>query len=278
MRKIAAKVMNGSLSKPNYRVVLRLVAVLACGLGPSMVWSPWAQAAGNVQASVANGNLTIAGDSRDNNIMVIQEFAAGQVRVAGRAGTTVNGERSLFAEGVTNDIDIEMRGGDDFVRVEVIPGANPIPGDLRIDTGKQDDIIELLGVTVAAETRIDTGDGNDIVFIDGVFSPREEFVRSDFASKFAVETGDKEDLVEINHATFRGEVDVKLGSGIDAACSHASEYQSLDNTSFDGGEPSESPGDGFFELVIELADAVIDFEEFPDDCAFLGGRVSSFGF
>jgi hypothetical protein len=42
---------------------------------------------------------------------------------------------------------------------------------------------------------------------------------------------------------------------------------------FDGGGPSGFPGVGFHELAIELADAVVDFEEFPDDCAFLGGRV-----
>jgi hypothetical protein len=265
--------MNGARSKPNYGAAVRLVAVLACGLGPSMAWSPWAQAAGNVQASVANGDLIISGDSRNNNIIVIQEFAAGQVRVIGRAGTTVNGERGIFAEGVTNDIDIAMRGGDDFVRVEVIPGANPIPGDLRINTGRQDDVVELLGVTVSAETQINTGSGNDIIFIDGVFSHTEAFVRSDFTGRFAVEAGDEEDLLEMNHATFRGEVDVNLGNGIDAACSHASEFQDLDNTSFDGGAPHAFPGDGFYELVIDLADAIVDFEEFPDDCAFLGGRV-----
>jgi hypothetical protein len=230
-----------------------------------MAWAPSAQAEGNVQASVADGNLIITGDGRDNNIIVIQETSS--VRVAGRAGTTVNRERILFeTEGV--DVNIEMRGGDDFVRVEVVPGFDmAIPGDLQIDTGKQDDMIELLGIAVAGETRIDTGDGNDIVFIDGVFSPNEEFITSDFAGRFAVETGDKEDLVEINHAIFRGEVDVKLGSGIDGACSHASEYQNLDQTSFDGGEPPDD--DRFFNLV----GVVTNFEGGEDDdCSFLGGR------
>jgi hypothetical protein len=238
-----------------------------------MAWSPWAQAAGNVQASVEDGDLVITGDGRDNNIIVIQESVLGQVAVIGRAGTTVNRERRRFdLEGVAGDIDIEMRGGDDFVRIEVVPGFSvAIPGDLRIDTGKQDDIIELLGVTVAAETPIDTGDGNDIVFIDGVFTINDEFVRSDFAGKFAVETGDGEDLVEINHAIFRGEVNVKLGSGIDGVCSNASEYQSPDQTSFDGGEPSEGPGDEFVGLDRETQ-AVIGFEGEPDDCGFLGGR------
>lgn len=260
--------MNGNLNKPNYGVVMRLATVLACGLGASMAWAPSAQAAGDVQV-VTDGNLFITGDGRDNNIMVIADGST--VRVAGRAGTTVNRERLFDAE--VTDIDIEMRGGDDFLRVDVDPGFMAFPGDLEIDMGKQDDMIEFLGVAVAGETRIDTGDGNDIVFIDGVFSPSEEFIRSDFAGKFAVETGDDEDLVEINHAVFRGEVDVRVGNGIDGVCTQAaSEYQSLDQTSFDGGEPSEFPGDGFFELIDQLRGAVVNFEDHPDDCSFLGGR------
>lgn len=264
-----AKVMNGNLSSAIYGVAIRLAAVLIFGLGTSMVLAPWAQAAGNVQASVADGSLFILGDSHDNNIILIREFTF--IRVAGRGDTTVNRGRLFDAEGVTNIV-VEMRGGDDFLRVEVASGPDLAFPDLRIDMGRQDDMIELLGVRLAGETQIATGDGSDIVFIDGVFSAIEEFISSDFEHKFAVDTGRDRDLVEINHAIFRSEVDVRLGSGIDAVCTHASEYQSLDNTSFDGGEPDDFPGDGFFELVIQLEGAVIDFEEFPDDCSFLGGR------
>lgn len=261
--------MNGNLSNAIYGVAIRLAAVLIFGLGTSMVLAPWAQAAGNVQARVADGSLFISGDNRDNNIILIREFTF--IRVAGRGDTTVNRGRLFDSEGVTNIV-IEMRGGDDFLRVEVASGPDLAFPDLRIDMGTQDDVIELLGVRVAGETQIATGDGSDIVFIDGVFSAIEEFISSDFEHKFAANTGRDRDLVEINHAIFRSEVDVRLGSGIDAVCTHASEYQSLDNTSFDGGRPDDFPGDGFFELVIQLEGAVIDFEEVPDDCSFLGGR------
>lgn len=246
--------MNRTLSKPNYyRVVIRLVAVLAVGL--SLAWAPCAQAAGNVEVSVEDGDLIIRGDDRDNNIIV----TAGNV--TGRAGTTVNGG----GETVTDDIDIKMKGGDDFVRVDIVL----VSDDLKVSMGSGDDIIELLEVRVSDETQIATGDGNDIVFIDGVLSRSEEFIRSDFVDKFTVETGDDEDLVEINHAIFRDEVDVKLGSGIDGVCSHASEYQRPDETSFDGGEPA---GEEFF-LLVEVPVIVTGFEDgSPDDCSFLGGR------
>src|SRR4051812_7018872 len=105
--------MNTKLSQPNYRVIIGLLVVLTCGWGLSLAGMPAAQAAGDVQVSVENGNLIIRGDNRDNHIILTEHS------VTGRAGTTVNGERHIFIpEGVTNDINIEMKGGDDFVRVE----------------------------------------------------------------------------------------------------------------------------------------------------------------
>jgi hypothetical protein len=232
----------------------------------SLASAPWAPPAGDVQVSVENGNLVIRGDNHDNNIILTENG------ITGRAGTTINGERHIFIpEGVTNNVDINMKGGNDFLRIE-LPGTNfAIPHDLQISMGSGADIIELLQVKVPEETRIDTGDGNDIVFIDGVFNPNE-FVRSEFTGKFKLETGSGEDLFEFHHAIFQGEVDVKLGSGIDGACStEDSEFQMPDQASFNGGPPSGSPGDGFVAPSTEFTN-ITGFENFPDDCSFLGGR------
>ncbi len=240
------------------------VAVLA--FTGSLALSPLPQAAGNVQVSLENGNLLIQGDGHDNNIIVTENG------IAGRAGTTVNGERHIFIpEGVTGNIEIKMKGGNDFVRME-LPGTNfAVPHDLEIDMGSGADMIELLQVKVPEETRIDTGSGNDIVFIDGVFNPNE-FVRSEFTGKFKLETGNGEDIFEFHHAVFRDEVDVKLGSGIDGACStEDSDFQKPDQASFNGGPPNGFPGDGFVAPSIEFTN-ITGFENFPDDCSFLGGR------
>src|SRR5690349_18779556 len=118
--------MKGNQSKASSRA-LRLVAVLACGLGASittMAWAPGAQAAGNVQVRAAEGDLVITGDDHDNNIIVIREFTS--IRVAGRAQTTVNGGRSgqFDDPDATNDVVIQMKDGVDFVRVEVASGPN----------------------------------------------------------------------------------------------------------------------------------------------------------
>ncbi len=258
--------MNRKLSKPNDHVVIRLLVVLTFGLGLSMAWTPRAQAAGDVQVSVQNGNLIIRGDDQDNNIILTENS------VSGRADTTVNGERHIFIpEGVTKDVDIKMKGGNDFVRIE-LPGTNfAVPVNLKVGMGPGDDILELLQVKVPDETQIDTGSGNDIIFIDGVLGVNE-YINPDFMGKFKLEAGSGEDLFEFHHAIFRGEVDVRLGSGIDGACStEDSEFQMPDQARFDGGEPNGFPGDGFVAPSLEFTN-ITGFENFPDDCSFLGGR------
>jgi len=258
--------MNRKLSKPNYRVVIRLLVVLTCGLGLSMAWTLRAQAAGDVQVSVQDGNLIIRGDDQDNNIILTENS------VTGRAGTTVNGERHIFIpEGVTKDIDIKMKGGNDFVRIE-LPGTNfAVPGNLKVGMGSGADILELLQVKVPDETQIDTGSGNDIIFIDGVLGVNE-YINPDFTGKFTLDAGSGEDLLEFHHAIFRDAVDVNLGSGTDGACStEDSQFLMPDQADFNGGAPSGFPGDGFVAPSMEFTN-ITGFENFPDDCSFLGGR------
>jgi len=259
------KIMNTKLIRLDHRIVLRTVVILAFAV--SLASAPQTKPTGNVQVSVENGNLVIRGDNQDNNIIITESG------VSGRAGTTINGDDDhvFIPDGVTNDIDIIMKGGDDFVRVE-LPGSNfAIPHDLEISMGSGNDILELLQVRAPNETRIDTGNGHDIIFIDGVFRVGE-FITSDFTGKFKVKTGSGEDLFEFHNVIFRGEVDVKLGSGIDGVCSTpGSEFLMPEQVIFHGGPPGGVPGDGFVVPTIQFAN-VTGFEDFPDDCSFLGGR------
>ena len=246
--------------KLDYRAVMRLLAVLASALGLNLAWATWAQAAGNVEVREQDGVLIITGDDSDNNI-IIQEGGL----VTGRAGTTVNG----FVQGVIHDVIIRMRNGNDFVRIDAGPGTT-VFRNLKIEMGKGDDMIEILGVRIRDETRIDTGDGDDILLIDGVRTPFG-FSRSDFASKFTLHSGSGRDLFEFHNAVFEGEVDVRLGFGIDGACGFEdSEFQRPELVRFDGGPPSGLPGDGIVNAGLEFT--IVDFEDFPDDCSFLGGR------
>ena len=239
---------------------------------PLLLAAPLGQAAavenlpGNVQVTVENGDLVIRGDNGDNNIILIESG------VAGRAGTTVNGERRTFIpDGVTDDVRIEMKGGDDFVRIE-LPGTNfAIPHDLVINLGYGDDTLELLQTLAPHGTRIFAGYGNDVVFIDGVrrFS---QYFPSDFGGKFAITGGSGNDLLEFHNTIFRREVDVRLGIGNDGACStQNAEFLAPHLASFDGGGPSGFLGDGFVSPSLEFT-TLVNFEFFPDDCSFLGGR------
>jgi len=229
-----------------------------------------AQAAGNVDATLQNGDLIISGDDRDNNIIVIQECCS-TVIVKGRADTTINGSTSRFDTEVTHDIIIGLNDGNDFVRVEVVPGVGEIMNDLKIHSGHGDDTVELLGVTVQDDTAIETGDGDDVIFIDGVQEPNG-YQHPDFRGRFSVKAGSGQDLLEFHHAIFRGEVDVTMGNGIDGVCNtEDSDFLQPDQATFDGGPPNGFPGDGFVAPIIQLPH-IINFEEFPDDCSFLGGR------
>jgi hypothetical protein len=239
---------------------------------PLLLAAPLEQAAavenppGNVQVTVENGDLVIRGDNGDNNIILIESG------VAGRAGTTVNGEfRTFIPDGVTDDVRIEMKGGDDFVRIE-LPGTNfAIPDDLEIIMGYGDDTLELLQTRAPDATRIYTGYGNDVVLVDGVrrFS---EYFPTDFGGKFVLAAGAGNDLFEFHNTIFRGEVDVRLGIGIDGACAtQNSEFLAPHLASFDGGGPGGFPGDGFVSPSLEFT-SLLNFEFFPDDCSFLGGR------
>ena len=240
------------------------IAILA--LAGSLALSPLAAPGGKVQVSVENGNLIIQGDNRDNNIIVTEG------NITGRAGTTINGQRNIFPpEGVTGDIVINMKGGNDFVRIE-LPGSNfAVQHDLEINMGPGNDILELLQVRVPEETRIDTAGGHDIIFIDGVLGVND-YIRSEFIGRFQVETGSGEDLLEFHHTIFSAEVDVELGSEVDGACSTLdSEFLMPDQATFNGGPPSGFPGDEFVAPSTEFTN-IINFENFPDDCSHIGGR------
>ncbi len=252
-------------------VLPRFFALFALGVGLNLLLATFAQAKGNVELTLENGNLIVTGDDQENNIIVIRG-CCDKVIVTGRAETTVNDSGSRFdVEGVTRDIIINMKRGADFLRVEMVSGSAALARNLRIQMGTGDDTIELLGVAVQNVTRIDTGNGNDIIFIDGVLNPNE-YVRPDFRGGFRLETGSGDDLLEFHHALFRGAVNVSMGSGNDGVCNtEDSEFYRPSDAVFDGGPPTQLPGDGFVAPIIYFKN-IVNFENFPDDCAYLGGR------
>jgi len=87
-----------------------------------------------------------------------------------------------------------------------------------------------------------------------------------------LKSGSGDDLLEFHHTVFRSDVDVRMEDGIDGVCNtEDSEFLHPERARFDGGAPSGFPGDGFVAPAIEFTH-IRNFEDFPDDCSFLGGR------
>src|SRR6476469_6130210 len=72
--------------------------------------------AGNVIASVSSHSLYLTGDSRANNLQIVQ-LANGQYQVTGKDGTTINGQAQKTFSGVTADLIVNLNGGNDVLYI-----------------------------------------------------------------------------------------------------------------------------------------------------------------
>lgn len=153
---------------------------------------------GNVLVEVVDGDLIITGDNLDNAIEIEAGWVPGEPQpavmgyqppqyiVSGRPtgsgddvhSTTVNGETDIAVHGVTGDVRISLRGGDDSVTIQGrwSQEYDPIPSycsvfvanDLIIATSSGDDFVYLQGVEVGDDLVINTGRGQDTVIDHGV--------------------------------------------------------------------------------------------------------------
>ena len=147
--------------------------------------------AGDVTASIHNGDLVIKGDDFANGITITAGATAGTVVItginAGGSATNVNGTANgvVTLSGFTDDLKISMKGGDDTVSITNldVPGTAEIKGGdgndtitiggatidskLKIRLGKGDDNLSITDTDVTGRTRIKGRGGNDDVTIEG---------------------------------------------------------------------------------------------------------------
>jgi hypothetical protein len=117
--------------------------------------------AGDVDVWVDNGDLKVVGDGQDNGVMISQ-VNHGVYRVQGldqNGMTSINGYKWLEFGGVTEDIEVDLAGGNDYLNVSnaynQLRGRTFVPDDLNIDMGTGSDRVFI------NETRV-----NDSVFAE----------------------------------------------------------------------------------------------------------------
>ncbi|MEX2175425.1 MAG: hypothetical protein WD872_13770 [Pirellulaceae bacterium] len=137
--------------------------------------------AGNISVDVSGGNLIVRGDNQANGVAILQ-LDDGAYAVVGFNGTRVEGSADPFVvEGVTGNIDVDLKKGDDLIGVGNDPAGLILLAqefgfgdDLGDAQALQDDLLALLDDAGAPERlevprnlNIRAGDGRDGVGIAG---------------------------------------------------------------------------------------------------------------
>jgi hypothetical protein len=172
--------------------------------------------AGNVTASINNGNLTVKGDNLDNQI---QFSAAG---ITGLTGTTVNGSAAAFPlTGLTGRVKLDLKGGNDTVtgtitgpltikgfeskNIETLEalsatGNVTVNGNVKMEGVKA---LTMTNVTVNGKTEVEGTDGDDTLTV----------LDSTLNGKVDMDGGDGDDTLTIEHTLVNGNLDMDGGDG-----------------------------------------------------------------
>lgn len=219
--------------------------------------------AGNVTAVLAGGNLTLTGDSAANQILVDRNPSNfGQLRISPLGTTKINGGTTPVSYPVNGNLNINLNGGADDVRVDRVR----LGAALNIDTNGGNDTV-LLTNSGANQLHVTTGGGDDNVTIDG-FS-----VGGGPGSPGAsISTGDGFDTVQITGLTAGRPVSIDTGNAGDSVSIRSSSFAAL-SVATDGGNDTVSlsrvtvsntlqvlAGDG--DDLLSVSDSSADFAKF----------------
>lgn len=187
-----------------------------------------------------DGDLSLTGDSKDNEVVVdIDETG---VSIRGVNGTSVRigdetfdpGETATIAEDavVPRDLSVKMKGGDDSVEIYVDDAAS-VGRNVDIDMGKGDDFLLLFAtdeVSVGGKLSVKSGSGSDYVEIS---------------------TGGEDGSIEV-----AGDASIDTGSGDDGL--FIGDWDLLEDVIDDGEPDGEDPepvqAAGAVEAFLDLVD------------------------
>ncbi|MCA9262872.1 MAG: hypothetical protein KDA60_03445 [Planctomycetales bacterium] len=197
--------------------------------------------AGDVSVDVTGGgDLRIDGDNASNEIVIRGTDVQGRFEIRGKQGTLVNGQQSIVVDGVTDDVRINLRNGDNRLEIEAGPQESDVTinDDLQIRTGNGSDVILLDEVRVLGTASINTGGGDD------GFLGSEIRINGDFRWN----SGSGDDVLLMDRMTIRGRMRANMGSGDDVAFLYDSEF-------FDGVQLSLGSGDDILGVAVSHARA-----------------------
>jgi hypothetical protein len=158
--------------------------------------------AGNVTASIVNGDLRITGDNLANEVSVFRQN--GFIRVHGFNNTRINGSAvdAIFSQGsLSHDLRADMKGGSDTLLVD-LSGLH-VPHDIFVDTGDGNDFVRLTNLSAGNDITIDTQRGDDRVFLVNVTA----------GDDLKIDTGQDRDSVFLLRVQAHDRMDIDLGSG-----------------------------------------------------------------
>ena len=161
---------------------------------------------GNVKAVMNGNDLIVEGDSGDNEIALA--VIDGNLVVQGINGTTINSVSSFVAitgsSTIPNDLRISMGRGDDVVIIG--PGIEA-GGDVTIDTGEGDDLINLDSLVVGDDLTIHSGQGDDTILLTSVSVSDDQ----------RIDSGPGQDTVKVADSTIGDNLWIETSQGNDVA-------------------------------------------------------------
>ena len=156
---------------------------------------------GNVVVRVVDGCLYLLGDAQANQIQVDQTgLPAGQYRVTGTAGTTLNGREGEFVVENVQALRIHLGRGDDAVTFQDLQLA----GRVQVGLGYGDNTFEASAGTVG-DLWLRSGQGDDVFDLGGFES-----------SGLHLRVGGGADQITVDDLANLQRITANLGSGNDS--------------------------------------------------------------
>jgi hypothetical protein len=148
--------------------------------------------------------LTITGDAAGDHIAVVGTANPGEFTVTGRNGTTVNGtpDGSVTISGVTGDLIVDLGDGENILDVD----NTYIAGQIEITTGAGNDRLSLGAnrpVSPAGQLLVNTGAGSDTLLENNVYIGTSQII----------DTAEGADVVRWTTTSARNFLGGQLGDG-----------------------------------------------------------------